>query len=719
MSKQSQRRKRAKMIRAAAAESMIHFDSSNVEWIQAADAGEGDKPKRFTMTAYTGSPMRVGYYDCPVILDLAGLSAQAPLPILLDHDPAQIVGHADEVDVGVLSLKLSGVVSGAGPEAAQVIASSKLGFPWKASVGARPDKMEFVADNATTTVNGKTFKGPLYVARKSTLGEVSFVAMAADSKTSAKVAASAAVLTKEINMEFSKWIEALGFNHGNLTDAQKAALQTKYDAEIKAAPSNSNIEGAASPIIEAPKFNLSGCLLVHQKYVANIEAKVASYKGKIEDGKLAEIQAKAAQKAAELKAEALNGEKPVEWLEISLIKAQAEAEVELIRAERPKAPSIHCSTRDLQPSVIEAAMCMAGGLRGVEKQFKPEVLEAASLYQRREGASLQGLILAAAHENGYSGARRIHRGNYDEVMKSAFIRASSPSTHSLTTMLSTVGNKFLLEGFNFVEQVWRNIASIRPVNDFKAITSYRMLDDMVFEEVGPAGEIHHGSISQESFTNQAKTYAKMFALTRQDIINDDLGAFDSIRERIGVGCGKKLNSVFWDTFLDDAVFFNATAVASGGHANLLTTALGESGLAAANVLLKAQKDSNGHPLGLGLQHMLLTGPTLNPTARKWYVSQEIRDTSASTKTPTSNIYFNQFRPVESAYITSTTAWYLLPIGGGAMAPMEVCFLDGVQSPTIESADADFNTLGVQFRGYFDFGVAQKEWRGSVKSTGVA
>jgi len=53
-----------------------------------------------------------------------------------------------------------------------------------------------------------------------------------------------------------------------------------------------------------------------------------------------------------------------------------------------------------------------------------------------------------------------------------------------------------------------------------------------------------------------------------------------------------------------------------------------------------------------------------------------------------------------------------------MAPMEVCFLDGVQAPTIESADADFNTLGIQFRGYFDFGTAQKEWRVSVKSTGA-
>jgi hypothetical protein len=38
-------------------------------------------------------------------------------------------------------------------------------------------------------------------------------------------------------------------------------------------------------------------------------------------------------------------------------------------------------------------------------------------------------------------------------------------------------------------------------------------------------------------------------------------------------------------------------------------------------------------------------------------------------------------------------------------------------PTVESADADFNQLGVQFRGYYDFGVALQEFRGGVRSAG--
>ena len=40
--------------------------------------------------------------------------------------------------------------------------------------------------------------------------------------------------------------------------------------------------------------------------------------------------------------------------------------------------------------------------------------------------------------------------------------------------------------------------------------------------------------------------------------------------------------------------------------------------------------------------------------------------------------------------------------------IEVAFLNGQESPTIETADADFNMLGIQMRGYHDFGVNLQE-----------
>jgi hypothetical protein len=48
-----------------------------------------------------------------------------------------------------------------------------------------------------------------------------------------------------------------------------------------------------------------------------------------------------------------------------------------------------------------------------------------------------------------------------------------------------------------------------------------------------------------------------------------------------------------------------------------------------------------------------------------------------------------------------------------LASAIMCFLNGQESPTIESADADFSTLGVEFRGYHDFGASMSEYRASV------
>jgi hypothetical protein len=55
----------------------------------------------------------------------------------------------------------------------------------------------------------------------------------------------------------------------------------------------------------------------------------------------------------------------------------------------------------------------------------------------------------------------------------------------------------------------------------------------------------------------------------------------------------------------------------------------------------------------------------------------------------------------------------------AMPLMQVAFLNGRQEPFVETADADFNTLGVQMRCYYDYGASFGEYRAAVRSTGAA
>jgi hypothetical protein len=51
--------------------------------------------------------------------------------------------------------------------------------------------------------------------------------------------------------------------------------------------------------------------------------------------------------------------------------------------------------------------------------------------------------------------------------------------------------------------------------------------------------------------------------------------------------------------------------------------------------------------------------------------------------------------------------------------MIVSFLNGQQAPIVESSDADFSVLGIQFRGYHDFGCDRAEYLCGVMSKGAS
>ena len=387
-------------------------------------------------------------------------------------------------------------------------------------------------------------------------------------------------------------------------------------------------------------------------------------------------------------------------------------ELEVIRAERPKAPNAIIPDHKLTDEVLAAAVCMAGGIEAEGSGFSDKTLEAADK-RFRQRIGLQELLLEAAWANGWQG--RSFRADMDGALRAAF------STFRLPGILSNVANKFLLEGFEGVEKTWQRICSVRNVRDFKTVTSYRLTGAFEYEEVGPTGELKHGTVGEDSFTNQAKTYGKMFVITRTDLINDDLGALTALPRRIGRGGALKLNKVFWAAFLNNGSFFTS---GRNNYADGAATALGVDALTAAELLFLNQTDPDGAPLAIA-PRILLVPPALLVDATQLMKSLEVRDTTASKKFVTSNPHAGKFEVEYSTYLSNATltgysgkAWYIL--ADPADVPViEVAFLNGQQTPTVERADADFNVLGIQFRGFFDFGVALQEYRAGVKMKGEA
>lgn len=692
-------------------------------------AAQDGQPRRWTARAYNGGPMRVDSpkLDAPLVVDLAGVKFSPSLVANLFHDSERIVGHVTDKSIAAGALELSGVVSFESPDAEQFLKAAENGFPWQASIEADQLRIEKLAAGKSAQINGRTVTGPVYVAKRSNVYGVAFLGRGADEGTTVTLAAGAAVLFEENTMLFAQWLTALGFeDETKLTDSQKAALQAKYDkevADLKAGHGDPDPDPTPPP----PAFDLDALKAAYASHEAVIETKAFEYAGKVKADKLATLKAGALQAAVALKSKALQQEWAPQRFEVEAMKAAMEYERELFRAEAPTGPAIHAGAGNLTGDVLQAAMAQRLRIPDHEKDYEPKVLQAAhDAFRGRVG--LQQLLLLAAQQNGYNCGpwQRVDDGNLRDVIEYAFppriLRAGGASVFSLPGIFSNVANKELLQGFMEEDQTWREIAQVKTVTDFKAVTAYRMLDNMEYEELAPDGTMRHGQVGEESYTRQARTYAKMFSLTRNDIINDDLGAFDDLRNRLGRGAARKFNKVFWAEFINNSTFFTAARgnAITGATTNLGTDYVGLAlGLTAFDNLKSTAvaPATVGERIG-GTPSILLVPPELEANALRIY-SPVLAATAATV-----NLYANKYRPVkvhqlsDSSYTGySATAWYLLR-NPAILAAIVVSFLNGSQSPTVESADASFDRLGVDFRGYHDFGCDQAEWLCGIRARGT-
>jgi hypothetical protein len=72
----------------------------------------------------------------------------------------------------------------------------------------------------------------------------------------------------------------------------------------------------------------------------------------------------------------------------------------------------------------------------------------------------------------------------------------------------------------------------------------------------------------------------------------------------------------------------------------------------------------------------------------------------------------------STYTGSTSTAYWMLANPNEAAVIEIAALNGRVEPTVDTADADFSTLGVSMRGYCDVGVNLQEYRAGVHADGT-
>ena len=692
------------------------LDAENFD-IKAADEGAGEKLPTFTMKAHNFEP--VNQFFGRVIIDRAGLKFGATTPILWGHDGNQPIAHSTQTRLESGVLTASGPVSGYNvvQKANEFVGMAKNGFPWESSVGVNATiRPERIGAGEETEVNGKKYPGPMFVYRESRLLEISVIVRGADSNTNTTVAASDGyqfenqkVENKKefaMNPEFKKWLEARNIVAEEQSEDGLKALELAFSSAPEPPVQASQ---PVTPSQPAPALTAESAPVALLEAVNGLRSEVMDMK---KESRSAQIRAMCGEYTDVAKLSIAN-----QWGD-ELILAKIE------NAKFKAGNSFNVNTGKgalaLSGDIIEASILLnsrsQAGRYPEEKllaQYGAKVLEAAHDAKIMSFRQLFGHV--AASQGKYLDMRQ----STPDIVRAAF------STLDISGILSNTANKQLLDAYQGVENAWESVGSKSNVNDFKTHTRYRLTDSMTYEVVGPDGEIPHGELDEQSFSQRIQTYAKMFSITRQDLVNDDLNAISDMSRRLGAGAARALNKVFWTLFLG----LEASGYFASGNGNLDAgaNALSIDGLTAGELLflnqtmpVADQEDGAAHPLNYEPRKLIVPNALLG-TAQALMAAVKLNETTtANTPQPDVNIHANKFEIVRSSYLNisgisggSASEWYLAA-DPNVISGVDVAFLNGQRTPIVESADADFNTLGIQFRGYHDFGVAEQDPRAMVK-----
>lgn len=681
------------------------------------EASNGAKPK-VVGVAYSGGKMNLPGWRHPVVVDLAGMELPESVPLLTNHE------NKTDSRIGIISaavrnnvLEITGEIVSDSKDAADIIAQGKAGADWQLSIGADVKECELV--KGSREVNGQEVEGPFYHIKKSTLREVSVVAVGADAHTNMKVNAKFNLVNQEgeamNNKSETKNVSAVSTPNDAVPPEKKPEPEQKpgepanKPGEPEKKPNNAEKKpGQAAAEATPPAIQASA------GDVAATAREAAQNAVKAERERISAIQAICDGEFPEIEREAIAGG----WTPEVVTKKV----LETIRAERPAA-NVNISVKTAPEGgelrkTIEAAMCLRVGVSAdqLEKSYGAQTVEAG---MAEMDMPLKQLLIECMKLDGipYS------RGFDNETIRAAF------SSVSLPGILSNVANKKLLQSYEAQPIIAMKLCSTGDLNDFKENDRFRLTDVGDLLPIAADGEIKDGGLIEESAKNQLDTYGKKFCLTRKMIINDDLGAFMKVPTAMGNRAARLIDQLFFSRLLSNPAQADGKALFSTNHKNLLSgasSALSSDSLKKAIQLFLDQVDADGQPISVEPKYLLV------PTALK-HLAIELTQGATLIMSGTDNavrpalnvLSDENLQVISSPYLgnsayegSSQTGWYLFG-DPKTVDTWEIGFLKGKRTPTVERGETDFNTLGLWFRVYFDLGVREQDHRGMVKANGAA
>lgn len=291
------------------------------------------------------------------------------------------------------------------------------------------------------------------------------------------------------------------------------------------------------------------------------------------------------------------------------------------------------------------------------------------------------------------------------------------STSDLPNILANVANKSLQMGYAAEPRTFLPFCTQHDAADFKQISSTMLSEGSNLETVNEHGEFRRGSVSDSAEKWNLTAYGKIFAVTRQALLNDDLQAFTRLPFMFGQAGVRLENDIVWGILTANAAMADTVALFHATHGNLQTgggSALQISSMGTMRKNLRVQKGLDGNQTLNLMLRVIMVPAALETTLEQIMSPLLYASASASIVSP----YYKQLVPVVEARldVNSTTAWY------GACDPgqnptIEYGYLEGQDGTYLETR-LGFEVDGMELKARHDFGAKAVNFRGLQKSAGA-
>lgn len=307
-----------------------------------------------------------------------------------------------------------------------------------------------------------------------------------------------------------------------------------------------------------------------------------------------------------------------------------------------------------------------------------------------------------------------------EVAQRALQLRSLHSISDFSEILANTVNRTLRDGYAAAPQTWRRFTRIVRVPDFKEISRTNLGDAPPLLKVNEGGEVERGTLSEEAEKYFVEEYARIVAVTRKVIVNDDLDAMTRIPNRMGRRAADLESDTIFNILKANPLMADGNALFSAPHGNLATAEVGppdEAALAEGRTLMRRQTGIDGAEIAI--VPVLMHVPPAHETVSEKLLATIIPDSSTNVSPFSSSGRTPLGLEVEPRWETGTngslTAWFMFA-SIDQVDQMELAFLEGTDGPQTMTREG-FDVAGLEIKIQHDLGAKAIDYRGMFKNAG--